>query len=97
MSISLETIDETEDILDTTTIPKDQDFAKMTKVVNKVQKRVVDIMRSQQYQINKEDEYAKKQIENSNIIVYMTIAQATMVLLFTIWQIVSLKNVFKNN
>lgn len=96
MSITTEIIDSNTTELDTTVIPKDEDFAKITNQVNKIQKRIIDIMRSQQYQINKEDEYSIIQIDNTNIIVYMSITQIVIIIILTIWQIVSLKNIFKN-
>ncbi len=81
---------------DLTEVPKNKDFDKINKKIEKVHKKVIDIMKTQQYQIFKEDEFSIRNLNNSSIIVYFTIIQITILIILTIWQIVSFKNVFRD-
>jgi hypothetical protein len=49
----------------------------------------------QEYQIETEDEFSQTQFNNSNRIVVMTIVQIVIVTLIGLWQIYSLRKVFK--
>ena len=49
----------------------------------------------QEYQIETEDEFSQTQFNNSNKIVVMTIIQIVIVTLIGLWQIYSLRKVFK--
>jgi DNA-binding transcriptional regulator of glucitol operon len=53
-------------------------------------------MKTQQYQIFKEDEFSERNLKNSSIIVYFTVIQIIILIILTIWQIASFKNVFKD-
>lgn len=49
----------------------------------------------QEYQIQTEDDFSQKQFDTSNKIVFMTITQIAIVLVIGIWQIISLRKIFK--
>ncbi len=49
----------------------------------------------QDYQIDYEDEFSKTQFESSNRIVMMTIIQICIISFIGLWQIYSLRKVFK--
>ena len=59
-----------------------------------VESKVFDIMRTQNYQIFREDEYTKKQIVNSKALLYLTIAQVILIFICTIWQFSKIKPIF---
>lgn len=59
-----------------------------------VESKVFDIMRTQNYQIFREDEYTNKQILNSKALLYLTIAQIVLILICTFWQFSNLKPIF---
>jgi hypothetical protein len=95
LMISLENIDETEEARDLSDVPLDKDFEIINTQVDKMTKKIIGIMKSQNYQITKEDEYSIRQVNNSEVIVYATIVQVVILAVLTIWQIISLKNVVK--
>ncbi len=49
----------------------------------------------QQFQIHTEDEFSATQIDNSKHIVMMTVIQIVIVFAIGLWQIYSLRKVFK--
>jgi hypothetical protein len=91
LMISLENIDETEETKDLSDVPKDQDFQKINTQVDKMTKKIIGIMKSQNYQIMKEDEYSIRQMNMSEVIEYATIVQIVILTILTIWQVISLK------
>ena len=80
---------------DLSNAPKTKDFEKINKKIEKVHKKVIDIMKTQHFQIYKEDEFSNRNLKNSSIIVYFTIIQMVILIVLTIWQVVSFKNVFR--
>jgi hypothetical protein len=56
-----------------------------------VESKVIDIMRTQNFQMFREDEYSKKQISNYMSLLYLTIAQIFLIVICTIWQFSKIK------
>jgi hypothetical protein len=96
ISVFLETIEEKSREIDLSNVPKSEDFKKINTKIDKVHSKVIDVLKSQHYQINKEEEFIDQQTENSNIIMYLTGIQICILLVLTIWQIISFKNLFKD-
>lgn len=82
---------------DVSGVVKNKDFDKINNKMAKIHKKIIDVMKTQNYQIMKEDDYSNKQNENSIIIVYGTVVQIGIILVLTIWQVSSLKNLFKDS
>jgi hypothetical protein len=96
--ISIENFEETGLALDLLKdVPKDQDFKRITEQVEKMSQKLFSIMKSQHYQIFKEDDFSKRQQANSEVIVYATVVQIAILMILTIWQFISLKNAVKIN
>jgi hypothetical protein len=81
---------------DLSKVPKSKDFEKINKKIEKVHKKVIDIMKTQHYQIFKEDEFSNRNLKNSSMIVYFTVVQMIILIVLTIWQVASFKNVFRD-
>jgi hypothetical protein len=95
-AITLDLIEENSDIKDLSEVPKNKDFEKINTKVDKLHKKVMDVMKTQNYQIYKEDEFSQKQIEVSSMLIYMTAIQVIILIILTIWQVISFKNLFKD-
>ena len=96
MSISMDTIEEYSEAKDFSNLPKNIDFDKINLKIDRLHKKTIDIMKTQNYQILKEGEFSQKQIENSSIVVYMTIIQVFILMVLTVWQVVSFKHIFND-
>jgi hypothetical protein len=96
ISVVLQTIEENTSEKDLTSIPKSKDFQKINTKIDKVHSKIIDVIRSQHYQISKEDDFIEQQMQNSNIIMYLTGVQIFILFILTLWQISSFKNLFKN-
>lgn len=95
LSITLENIEENSEEKDFSNVPKNKDVEKINKKADKTHKHILDLMKTQNYQINKEQQFIERQNENSYIIIYMTGMQIIILLILTVWQISSLKKLFK--
>jgi len=95
LSISFESTDNDLFPQDLSKVPKNTDFEKINKKIERVQKKVFEIMRLQKYQIFKEDEFSNRNLKNSSIIVYFTVIQIIILFALTIWQIYSFKSLFR--
>jgi len=73
---------------------KKDDIFEIDNSLAKVHSKVIDIMRTQNYQLSREDEFTNKQITNSKVLMYLTIIQIILIVFFTICQILSLKKMF---
>jgi hypothetical protein len=73
---------------------KTDDIKDIDSTLTKVHSKVIDIMRTHNYQMLREEEYSKKQVSNSKVLLYLTIAQIVLVSFFTLWQFSSLKGLF---
>ena len=76
--------------------PKNKDIDLVKERVENMQKKLVDIMKTQMYQIDKEDKFSVSKQDNSSMLVYLTFIQITILLVLTIWQVVSFKDLFKD-
>jgi hypothetical protein len=95
VSMSLETMEYIRED-DFVNQPRQKETEVIKKKIEGVQKKITDIMRIQKYQIDKEEDFSTNQIDNSSILVYLTIIQILVLLVLTIWQISSLRNLFKD-
>ncbi len=75
---------------------KFDDIKQIDKKLSNVHSKVIDIMRTQNYQILREEEYSNKQISNSIILMYLTGVQILLVIVLIFYQTASLKNIFKD-
>jgi hypothetical protein len=90
------TIDTDQDeIEDPSKVVKNKDFEMVDKKVKKLMRKATDILKMQEYQMNTEDDFSQTQFQNSNKIVVMTIVQIVIVSVIGIWQIYSLRRIFK--
>ena len=91
------TIDTDQDELeDTKNVVKNKDFEIVDKKSTKIVRKVNEILKMQDYQIETEDEFSQTQINNSNRIVFMTIIQICILTVIGILQICSLRKIFKD-
>jgi hypothetical protein len=95
LSITFEHIEEEE--RDLSKVPKNKDIEKINNKFDKIHKKIVDMMKTQHYQINKEEDFIERQNGNSQVIVYMTVVQIFILLMLSIWQVSSFKNLFKEH
>jgi hypothetical protein len=97
LSLVIQTIEEDQPKdVDLSNVPKNKDAEKLVKKLDKLQNKIIDIMRTQNYQIEREDEYSSRAVHNSSAIVYMTVIQIGILIVLTIWQIYSFKDIFKD-
>lgn len=71
---------------------KSDDIKDLDSTLTNVHSKVIDIMRTQNYQMLREEEYSNKQVTNSKVLLYLTIAQIVLIIFFTLWQFSSLKS-----
>lgn len=71
-----------------------EDIKLIDNNVSNIHSKVIDIMRTQNYQILREEDFTNKQIINSKVLLYLTIIQIFLVVIFTFWQASSLKKLF---
>jgi hypothetical protein len=95
-SMTLDTHNELTELRDYSEHPKDKDFEKINAKVQKMQSKVIDIMKSQSYQIAKEDDFIERQNNNTNAILYLTVVQIIILVVLTIWQASTFKGLFKD-
>ena len=70
---------------------KTDDIKEIDQTLTNVHSKVIDIMRTQNYQILREEEFTNKQVTNSKVLMYLTVIQIILILFFTMWQFSSLK------
>jgi hypothetical protein len=95
LSITLDNIEENSEEKDFSNVPKNKDVEKINKRADKMHKHILDFMKTQNYQINKEEQFIERQNANSSVIIYMTAIQIIILFILTIWQVSSFKNLFK--
>lgn len=71
---------------------KTDDLKDIDSTLTNVHSKVIDIMRTQNYQILREEEYSNKQVTNSKVLLYLTLGQIILIIFFIIWQFSSLKD-----
>jgi len=71
---------------------KTDDIKDIDSTLTNVHSKVIDIMRTQNYQMQREEDYSSKQVTNYTIMFYLTIAQIISVIICTLWQFSSLKS-----
>lgn len=76
---------------------KTDDIKDIDSTLTNVHSKVIDIMRTQNYQMLREEDYSIKQVTNSKVLFYLTIAQIVLVVFFTLWQFFSLKSLLINS
>jgi hypothetical protein len=74
---------------------KNKDFEAVDSKVRKMVYKANEISKMQEYQITTEDEFSQTQFSSSNRIVFMTIIQIIIISLIGLWQIYSLRKIFK--
>jgi len=70
---------------------KTDDIKLLDQTLTNVHSKVIDIMRTQNYQMLREEEFTSKQRTNSSVLFYLTMSQIVLVIFFTMWQFSSLK------
>ena len=81
--------------LDQSKVVKNKDFEAVDSKVRKMVYKANEISKMQEYQITTEDEFSQTQFSCSNRIVFMTIIQIIIISLIGVWQIYSLRKIFK--
>lgn len=75
---------------------KANELNQIDKKITNIHSKVIDVMRTQNYQMVREEEFTTKQISNSKILMYLTAIQILLIICFTMWQVSSIKNLLKN-
>ena len=59
---------------------KTDDIKDLDSTLTNVHSKVIDIMRTQNYQMLREEDYSEKQVTNSKVLFYLTIAQIVLII-----------------
>lgn len=84
-----------DDFEETEGVVKNKDFDLVDQKMKKLVKKANEIDKMQQFQMETEDDFSNTQMDNSNRIVTMTICQIVIVMIIGLWQIFSLRKIFK--
>ena len=78
-------------------IPKDKDFKKFTDLLDSMTSNTIDILKGQAVSMTMEEEFSDFQKISFHNLLIFTVIQIICIVILSVWQVYSIRDIFKNH